>query len=105
MPHTTNPVVFRLGKNVTWEILDNHIHFARSLRQQIVLNSFIVSFLDSYDFKLVKYAYRSEKLGLKIAIVAFKRRVFSRVTPMIRPFARRWVEFRALLKKRRYEWD
>jgi hypothetical protein len=71
--HTVNPSVFRLGKSLNWNLLSSPLYFSRNFRFKLVLNSLLFNFLNKYNYKLVKYAYCSEKFGLKIFLIAFRQ--------------------------------
>jgi hypothetical protein len=53
--------------------LSSPLYFSKNLRFKLVLNSLLLNFLDRYNYRMVKYAYQTEKNYLKIIIVAFRQ--------------------------------
>ena len=69
MTYSISPATYRLGYSVSWNSINSSLFFSRSVRLNIVLNTFLKGLLKYFRIKLVKWVSHSESNYYKLVLV------------------------------------
>ena len=90
MTYQASSTFYRLGYSVTWNVVNSPLHFSRSVRLNIVLNTFLKGMLKYFRIKLVKWVGNMEGNYFKLSLI-----IFDKTYP-------KYYKFRGKLKSLKY---
>ncbi len=73
MTYKSSSTFYRLGYSVTWNVVNSPLHFNKSVRLNIVLNTFLKGMLKYFRIKLVKWIGNVEGNYFKLSLVTFDK--------------------------------
>jgi hypothetical protein len=73
MTYKASSTFYRLGYSITWNIVNSPLHFSRSVRLNIVLNTFLKGMLKYFRIKLVKWIGNMEGNYFKLSLIIFDK--------------------------------
>jgi hypothetical protein len=73
MTYKSSSTFYRLGYSVTWNVVNSPLHFNKSVRFNIVLNTFLKGMLKYFRIKLVKWIGNVETNCFKLSLVIFDK--------------------------------
>ena len=73
MTYSSSSTFYRLGYSVTWNVVNSPLHFSKSVRLNIVLNTFLKGMLKYFRIKLVKWIGNMEGNYFKLSLIIFDK--------------------------------
>jgi len=73
MTYHSSAAFYRLGYSITWNVVNSSLHFSKSVRFNIVLNTYLRGMLKYFRIKLVKWIGNMEGNYFKLSLVIFDK--------------------------------